>query len=187
MPRAVVRFLALAIPTALVVLAAVDAGATAAGLGPDLAPLAARAVARIEPLSPGLQTAIVAFEATALVALFLLVEGRSGSLLADGVVAGFAAWLFRGPLLVASVALMTRLPTVPFWQVARIGLVSLPAAGFAVGMVARLDRRSRSGEETVAEPPEPTAAQPTAAQSAPEPPPTVDPVDAPDASGPWAP
>ncbi len=140
MPRAVLRFLALAIPTALVVLVAIDAGAAAAGLGPDLSPLAARAVARVEPLSPALQAAIAAFEAMALVALYLLVEGRSGSPLVDGLAAGVAAWLFRGPLLVAAVALMTRLPTAPFWQLARLELVSLPAAGLAIGLVARLDR-----------------------------------------------
>jgi hypothetical protein len=140
MPRAVFRFLALALPAALLVLAAVDAGAEALGLGPDLAPLAARAVARVEPLAPALRTAIVAFEAVALVALFLLIEGRSGSPLLDGLAAGVAAWLFRGPLLVASVALMTRLPVAPFWQAARIGLVALPAAGLAIGLLAAVGR-----------------------------------------------
>lgn len=131
------RFLALAIPAALLVLAAVAASATALDLGPDRAPLAARGVARAAPLPPGLQIAGMLFEAVALVALFLLVEGRSGSALLDGLAAGLAAWLFRGPLLVLAVATLTRLPTAPFWQLARVGFVALPAAGLAIGAVAR--------------------------------------------------
>jgi hypothetical protein len=140
MPRAVLRFLALALPAALAALVAIDAAALALGFAPDAAPLAARGVARPEPLAPALQAAIVAFEALALVALFLLVEGRSGSPLLDGLAAGVAAWLFRGPLLVAQIALFTRLPIAPFWQSARVALVALPVAGLAVGCVARLQR-----------------------------------------------
>ena len=145
MPRAVLRFLALALPAAVAVLFAVDAGAAALGVGPDLDPLAVHAVARVEPLSPALRAAIAGFEAVALLALYLLVEGRSGSPLVDGVAAGVAAWLFRGPLLVASVAALTRLPVQPFWQAARVALVALPAAGLAIGLVAELQRPGRAG------------------------------------------
>jgi len=133
----VLRFLALAIPAALLVLAAAAAGAAALGVAPDTAPLAARGVARAVPLPFELQLAGAAFEAVALVALFLLLEGRSGSPLVDGLAAGLAAWLFRGPLLVLAVATLTRLPTDPFWQLARVSLVALPAAGLVVGAVAR--------------------------------------------------
>ena len=131
------RFLALAIPLALVVLVAVDAGATALGWAPDTAPLAARGVAR--PVELPLATALLGatFEAVALVALFLLIEGRSGAPLFDGVAAGLAAWLFSGPLLVFTIASLTRLPTAPFWQAARVGLVALPAAGAALGWLAQ--------------------------------------------------
>lgn len=135
------RFLALAIPVALLVLAGVGATATALDLGPERGPLAARGVARAAPLPLSLQLAGALFEAVALVALFLLVEGRSGSPLLDGLAAGLAAWLFRGPLLVLAVATLTRLPTAPFWQLARIGLVALPAAGLAVGAIARWQKR----------------------------------------------
>jgi hypothetical protein len=142
MSRAVFRFLVLALPTALVVLAGVEAAAVALGAGPDLAPLTVRAMARVEPLAPALVLAIGAFEAVALVALYLLVEGRFGSLLLDGAAAGVAAWLFRGPLLVAAIALLTRAPLAPFWQAARIDLIALPAAGLAVGLLARLAGRN---------------------------------------------
>jgi hypothetical protein len=137
----VLRFLVLALPAALLVLAAVEAGAAALGFGPDAGPLAASGVARMEPLPPALKAATVAFEAVALVALFLLVEGRSASPLVDGFAAGLAAWLFRGPLLVATVAALTKLPTAPFWQSARVALVALPAAGLTLGWLARAGRK----------------------------------------------
>jgi hypothetical protein len=38
------------------------------------------------------------------------------------------------------VATLTRLPTVTFWQLARVELVALPAAGLAVGAIARWRR-----------------------------------------------
>ena len=53
---------------------------------------------------------------------------------------GLAAWLFRGPLLVLAVATLTRLPVAPFWQLARVSLVALPAAGLVVGAIARWRR-----------------------------------------------
>ncbi len=136
------RFLALAIPLALVVLVGVDAGATALGWAPDTAPLAARGVGR--PMALPLSTALLGatFEAVALVALFLLVEGRSGSPLFDGVAAGLAAWLFSGPMLVFTIASLTRLPTAPFWQGARVGLIALPVAGAALGWLAKRRRPS---------------------------------------------
>jgi hypothetical protein len=133
----VLRFLVLAVPTALLVLAGVDAGASSLGAAPNLTPIAAHGAARAAPLPTRLRLAIVAFEAVALVALFLLVQGRSRSPVLDGFAAGLAAWLFRGPLLVATVASITRLPTAPFWQMARVALVALPAAGLAIGILAR--------------------------------------------------
>jgi len=136
----VLRFLALAVPTALLVLAAVAAAAATFGFAPDLGPLAARGVARPIPLAPSLVALGTLFEAVALVALFLLIEGRSGSTLLDGLAAGVAAWLFRGPLLVLAVASLTRLPTAPFWQLARASLIALPAAGLAIGALARWRR-----------------------------------------------
>jgi hypothetical protein len=134
----VIRFLVLAIPAAMLVIAAVGTGAGALGYGPDLAPLAARAAARTGAPPVTQEVAIALFEATALVALFLLVDGRSRSRLLDGLAAGIAAWLFRGPLLVAAVATLTRLPTAPFWELARVQLLALALAGLAVGALARL-------------------------------------------------
>lgn len=134
------RFLALALPAALLVLAVAAPIAGLFGAEVDTDPLAARGVGRPGGLDGRHQAAVLGFEATALTALFLLVEGRTRSPLVDGLLAGLAAWLFRGPLLVVTVAALTRLPTEPFWQTARIDLVALPAAGLAVGICARLAR-----------------------------------------------
>jgi hypothetical protein len=134
------RFLALALPTAVLVLALVTFGAAAAGYGPDLGPLAARGAAHPPGLDLRLEALTFAFEATALVALFLLVARSGGRPLLDGLAAGLAAWLFQGPIVVLTIAHLTRLPAEPFWQQARVWLVALPLAGLAVGWVARRTR-----------------------------------------------
>jgi hypothetical protein len=137
------RFLVLALPAAALVLGTVEATAAALGLGPELAPLAARGVARASPLGLPLALAGKLFEATALVALFLLVARpprSTSSPLLEGAACGLAAWLFRGPLLVLAVATLTRLPVEPFWQASRVALVALPAAGLVVGALARWRR-----------------------------------------------
>ena len=146
---ATARFLALALPAAMLVLGLVPGAARILGAAPDLAPLAARGVARAAALSTGVRLLALAFEATALVALFLLVRRQRrrpiGSLL-DGLASGLAAWLFRGPVLVLAVAELTRLPTDPFWQAARLDLVALPAAGLAIGLLAHATGLGRGGD-----------------------------------------
>jgi hypothetical protein len=131
------RYLALALPTAVLVLALAAFGAETLGWAPDLEPLAALGLARTAPRPLALRALALLFEGLALVAFFLLVEGRSGSRVVDGLVAGLAAWLFRGPLLVLAVAELSRLPTAPFWELARLSLVALPVAGVAVALVGR--------------------------------------------------
>lgn len=137
------RFLILALPLAVLVLALAPVAAELAGAAPQTGPLALHGVARPIPLDLRTRALALGFEAFALIAFYLLVEGRTASRLLDGAVAGFAAWTFRGPLLVLAVAELTRLPTAPFWQLARISLVALPLAGIAIGLVARLTRPPR--------------------------------------------
>jgi len=139
----VLRFLVLALPLALLVLALAPVVADLAGAGIDDGPLAARGIARPIPLDLTTRALALGFEAFALVALYLLIEGRTASRVVDGAVAGFAAWIFRGPLLVLTVATLTRLPLATFWQAARVSLVALPLAGVAVGLVAGWTRRAR--------------------------------------------
>jgi len=142
----VLRFLLLALPLALLVLALVAFAADSLGLAPDLAPLAARGVAASEGLPRGLSAAALAFEATALTALYLLLEGRFGRWWLDGLAAGLAAWLFRGPILVLAVAAIVRLPTAPFWEAARVALLADPAATLALAALARAMRPASATE-----------------------------------------
>lgn len=131
------RFLLLAAPLLLLVFALGTATLALLGLAPDLAPLAARGIARPEGLPQAIRLASWAFESLALLALFLLVWGRTGRWWLDGLAAGAAAWTFRGPLLVLAVAGLTRLPVGPFWQLARGALLLDFAAALALALLAR--------------------------------------------------
>jgi hypothetical protein len=81
--------------------------------------------------------AALAFEAVALLALFLLVWGRTPRWWLDGLAVGASAWTFRGPLLVVAVAGLTRLPTAPFWQLARGALLLDLIAALTLAALAR--------------------------------------------------
>ena len=137
------RFLLLAAPILLLVFALGTAALTACGLAPDLAPLAARGVARPEGLPATIRWATWGFEGLALLALFLLVRGHTPRWWLDGLAAGAAAWTFRGPLLVLAVAGLTRLPVAPFWQLARGALLLDLVAALAL---ARLAHRTLGDE-----------------------------------------
>lgn len=131
------RFLLLAAPALLLVFALGSALLGLCGLAPDLTPLAARGVARPEGLPEAIRLASWAFEGLALLALFLLVWGRTGRWWLDGLATGAAAWTFRGPLLVLAVAGLTRLPVAPFWELARGALALDLAAALALAVLAR--------------------------------------------------
>lgn len=150
------RFLALAALLLLLVLALGTMALAAFHLAPDLGPLAARGVARPEGLPGSIRLASWAFEALALVALFLLVWGRTPRWWLDGLAVGAAAWTFRGPLLVLAVAGMTRLPVSPFWQLARGALVLDLVAALGLALLARSTlgdpRRDAIPDETAGEP-----------------------------------
>lgn len=130
------RFLLLAAPLLLLVFAVGSAALAFCGLAPDLAPLAASGLARTEGLPATVQWAAWAFEGLALLALFLLVWGRTRRWWLDGLAAGAAAWTFRGPLLVLAVASLSRLPVAPFWQLARGALVLDLVAALALALLA---------------------------------------------------
>ncbi len=131
------RFLLLAAPLLLLVFALGSAALALCGLAPELAPLAARGVARPEGLPATIRWATWAFESLALLALFLLVWGRTPRWWLDGLATAASAWTFRGPLLVVAVAALTRLPVAPFWQLARGALALDLAAGLALALLAR--------------------------------------------------
>ena len=132
------RFLALAIPLALLVLTLGSVLFDLAGWGPDLEPLAARGVARPDGAPFRLVFAARLIEATGLTALTLLLAGRTARWWSDGLACGLVAWLFRGPLLVLAVATLTRLPTSPFATLARGALALDLGAALALAGLARV-------------------------------------------------
>lgn len=125
----VVRFFVLAYPVLVLMLAGfgfvVDQlDLLPGGLWPGRTPVAGPAVA-----------AAWGLEALALLALFLLLEGRFRSRTVAGLVTGWIAWVFRGPLLVVSVVAAGQ-PQGPWWRmsVAWWGLYTF--AGLAMARLA---------------------------------------------------
>jgi hypothetical protein len=132
------RFVALALPLALLVLVLGGWLVSAIGFAPDTGPLAARGVARPDGVPFRVEAAAGVLEAAGLVALTLLLAGRTSRWWLDGLACGLVAWIFRGPLLVLAVGSLTRLPTGPFADLARGALLLDVAAALAVAALARL-------------------------------------------------
>lgn len=86
-------------------------------------------------------------EASGLIALFLLTQGRFGTWWLDGLVAGWVAWIFRGPLLVVTIVVAARQPQDPWWSLAFGWWVLYSVCGLSLAVLAR-----RSGLEPWARP-----------------------------------
>ncbi len=76
-------------------------------------------------------------EASGLIALFLLAQGRFGTWWLDGLVAGWVAWVFRGPLLVITIVVAARQPQDPWWKLAFGWWVLYSVCGLSLAMLAR--------------------------------------------------
>lgn len=131
------RFLALAIPSVLLLMALFWFGLDVTGLLPDTGALAQLGVARYGAPPVFWLIGDWVFEALALIALFLLVQGRSGAWWLDGVTTGLMGWLFRGPALVLSIVLWSKLPRDPWWPLALRWLALYAACGLAIAGLAR--------------------------------------------------
>ena len=131
------RFLALALPLVMLLLALFGLASDLFGLGPDAGELSRRGLERLVPLPLGLRVGAYAIEAAALLALFLLIQGRSGAWWLDGLVTAWVAWIFRGPLLVMSVMTHSRLPRDPWWPLAVRWLALYTLCGLALAIAAR--------------------------------------------------
>lgn len=138
------RFLVLALPLlvltrALFELARLTFGlarvAASSGPGQPVAPLAG-------PLPGWVVAGGWCLEALALAALFLLVQGRgssaggAGTGYWNGLLAGWTAWVFRGPLLVVSVAEAGVSPG-PWWSAALSWLAFYTVGGLLLGLLAQ--------------------------------------------------
>lgn len=76
-------------------------------------------------------------EAGGLIALFLFVQGRCGAWFLDGAVAGWLAWIFRGPLLVITIVVATGQPQSPWWRLAIGWWAAYTLCGIALAFLAR--------------------------------------------------
>ncbi len=76
-------------------------------------------------------------EASGLIALFLLAQGRFAAWWLDGLVAGWIAWIFRGPLLVITIVVAARQPQDPWWKLAFGWWVLYSVCGLSLAILAR--------------------------------------------------
>jgi hypothetical protein len=128
------RFLFFALPLLVLLMALFDFALVAFGLLPESDLLERLDAAGEAPGWTVLGT--WALQALGLVALFLLIEGRSGAWIA-GLLAGWIAWVFRGPLLVVTVVGLGGQPPRPWWSLAVAWLVLYSLCGLLLGGLAR--------------------------------------------------
>jgi hypothetical protein len=86
-----------------------------------------------------------ALEALALSTLFVLVHGRGWGGV-SGLLTGWIAWVFRGPLLVITVAGHAGLPPAPWWSLAFRWWVLYSLCGLLLGVVASLTGLGQEAE-----------------------------------------
>ncbi|HEV2852444.1 MAG TPA: hypothetical protein VHC97_06540 [Thermoanaerobaculia bacterium] len=126
------RFLLFALPLLVLTMALFHFAEEALGVAPDAGALSPSATVQL----PGwVMLATWILEAVALAALFLMIQGRGGRWLA-GLLTGWIAWVFRGPLLVVTVAGLAGLPPGPWWTLAFSWWVLYTVCGLVLGGVA---------------------------------------------------
>ncbi|HBL29899.1 MAG TPA: hypothetical protein DD490_23930 [Acidobacteria bacterium] len=124
------RFLLFSIPLLILAMALFRFGLEAIGRAPD--PLALAPNGGHE-LPSWVVLATWALEALALSALYLLIYGRSGARWTSGLLAGWIAWVFRGPLLVITVVGVAGLPAAAWWGMTVGWLVLYSFCGLLLG------------------------------------------------------
>jgi hypothetical protein len=109
------RFLLLSLPLLILAMALFHFALEALGKAPNITAISA-AGARVLP--PWVPLVTWTLEALGLSALFLLIYGRNSMRWLSGLLTGWIAWVFRGPLLVVSVVGIAGLPPAPWWSMA---------------------------------------------------------------------
>lgn len=140
-----IRYLLSAFLLLVLLMGAFGAAVELAGREPDTRSLARLGLRRAEEPPLRWRAGAWAVESAGLLALFLLVQGRSGAWWLDGLVAGWIAWIFRGPVQVLTIATWSRLPPEPWWPLARQQLVLYTLCGLAMAILARRRGRRREG------------------------------------------
>jgi len=138
------RFLLLALPLLVVLAALYNLALELLGLQPDLGPLVGWRDGA-SGLPGGTIVATWCLEALALTALFLLIDGRGGWRWFNGLLTGWIAWVFRGPLLVMTVVGFGGLARRPWWQLSFRWFVLYTVAGLLLGVLAKVSGLERAG------------------------------------------
>lgn len=124
------RFLLLSLPLLILAMALFHFALEALGKIPNPHTISA-AGARVLP--PWVPLVTWTLESLGLSALFLLIYGRNSVRWLSGLLAGWIAWVFRGPLLVVSVVGIAGLPPSPWWSMAFQWWVLYTICGLLLG------------------------------------------------------
>lgn len=76
-------------------------------------------------------------EACGLMALFLVCQGRAGAWWLDGLLSGWLAWVFRGPLLVLTVAVAAHQSQQAWWKIVFGWWILYSVCGLTMAALAR--------------------------------------------------
>jgi hypothetical protein len=133
-PHALRKFLFLSLPILVLTMALFRAVQGALGHGDELL----RAAAPTLPIWIIVGTWIL--EAVGLSALFLLIQGAGGNRLINGLLSGWIAWIFRGPLLVVAVVTVGGQPAGPWWSLALSWWLLYTLCGLILGAVGAASR-----------------------------------------------
>jgi hypothetical protein len=126
------RFLLFALPLLLLTMALYAFALETMGIGPR------PPVAGVRELPGWAVLATWALESLGLVALFVLVHGRGGWRWSSGLLTGWIAWVFRGPLLVMTVVGLAGLAPGPWWAMAFSWWILYSICGLLLGGIAAL-------------------------------------------------
>lgn len=86
-------------------------------------------------------------EACGLLALYLLAQGRCGLWWLDGLLAGWLAWVFRGPIFVLTVVVASRQPQEPWWQLSFAWFLLYSVCGLSLAILARIQGLTEDDDE----------------------------------------
>jgi hypothetical protein len=131
------RFLVIALPLLLLTMALFRFALELLKLAPDVSALSR---AGVPALPPAVTLATWVLEAIGLTALYLLIQGRGASRWTVGLLTGWIAWVFRGPLLVVTVVGLAGLPPRPWWGMAFSWWVLYTLCGLMLGLAASTAR-----------------------------------------------
>jgi hypothetical protein len=135
--RALKRFLIFALPLLVLTMGLFRFALEVLHRAPDPAALSTSTVAS---LPGGVVLATWILEAVGLAALYLLILKPGGSRIAAGLLAGWIAWVFRGPLLVVTVVGLAGLPPRPWWGMAFSWWILYTLCGLVLGAAASASR-----------------------------------------------